>query len=111
MSALPPKADIAARHLRTKWGSVRRLTRLTSSSTSVPRLPTPYACQPGVLFERQAGRTVIVGHFHEARRRYKAAPNRDTCRNARRSKRGFELNSTPPGFRHARSSSNTRDNS
>jgi hypothetical protein len=30
MTALPPKVGIAARHFRTKLGSVRRLTRLTS---------------------------------------------------------------------------------
>ena len=68
-------SDTMARHFRTKSGSVRRLTRLTSSATSVPRLPTPYACQPRLPFGRQAGRTVIMGHFYEARRRYKAAPS------------------------------------
>ena len=75
MSALTSTADIAACHFRTKCGSLRRLTRSTSSSTSVPRLPTPYTGQPALPFERQTGRTVIVGHFYETRRRYKAAPS------------------------------------
>ena len=51
MSALASTADIAARHFRTKCGPSAH--RSTSSSTSVPRLPTPYAGQPGLPFERQ----------------------------------------------------------
>jgi hypothetical protein len=39
------------------------------------RLPTPYACQPGLPFGWQAGRAIIMRQFYEARRSYKVAPS------------------------------------